>query len=70
MKVSKVEKQLPTMAKMPDILKIIPVNRRTIERWCKDENDPMPHTMVKNRYYFDMSEVSIWLERRSVSKAS
>jgi hypothetical protein len=51
------------IVKMKDLLKIYPVCRKTIERWASTDDDQMPHMKVNGRYFFDLQDVTIWMQK-------
>jgi hypothetical protein len=50
-------------AKMRDVQKVVPVSTKTISRWCKNESDQFPHLIINGRYFFNLGDVNIWIEK-------
>lgn len=63
-KVMSTNKVLKPQWKMKQILQYFPVCRKTIERWCNESYDPLPHEKINGQYYFDPDMVEMWKMKR------
>lgn len=55
--------QLPNLVKDVEVLKRLPISRRTLGTLMRLEKDPLPSHKIGQSLFFDLDEVALWWQR-------